>query len=56
LFATHLGAGLLYVIDLNTNRVVKTISDLPGIEGVEVAPDLKKLYTSNWFENKNRCY
>jgi len=52
LFATHLGAGLLYVIDLKTNRVVKTISDLPGIEGVEVAPDLKKVYTSNWFENK----
>src|SRR5207244_3138996 len=52
LFATHLGAGQLYVIDLNTNRVVKTISDLPGIEGVEVVPDVKKVYTSNWFENK----
>jgi YVTN family beta-propeller protein len=52
LLATHLGAGLLYVIDLNSNRVVKTISDLPGIEGVEIAPDVKKVYTSNWFENK----
>src|SRR3954469_15796893 len=52
LFATHLGAGLLYVIDLKTNRVIKTVSDLPGIEGVEVAPDVKKVYTSDGFENK----
>jgi YVTN family beta-propeller protein len=52
LFATHLGAGLMYVIDLNSNRVIKTISDLPGIEGVEVASDMKKVYTSNWYENK----
>ena len=52
LFATHLGAGLLYVIDLRTNRVIRTVSDLPGIEGVEVAPDVKKVYTSNWFENR----
>src|SRR3954469_7318429 len=52
LFATHLGAGLLYVVDLQSNQVVKTISDLPGIEGVEIAPDMKKLYTSDWFENK----
>lgn len=52
LFATHLGAGLLYVIDLKTNKVIKTIADLPGIEGVEVAADANKVYTSNWYENK----
>ena len=52
LFATHLGAGQLYVIDLKANRVIKTISDLPGIEGVEIASDAKKVYTSDWFENK----
>src|SRR3954469_17334012 len=52
LFATHLGAGLLYVIDLQSNRVMKTISDLPGIEGVEIAPDVNKVYTSDWFENR----
>ena len=52
LFATHLGAGLMYVIDLESNRVIKTISDVPGIEGVEVAPDVKKVYTSDWYENK----
>src|SRR5262245_17955636 len=44
LFSTHLGAGLLYVIDLRTNKVVKTLEDLPGIEGVEIAPDVKKAY------------
>lgn len=52
LFSTHLGAGLLYVIDLKTNKVVKTFEDLPGIEGVELAPDVNKAYTSNWQENK----
>src|SRR5215471_6787227 len=52
LFSTHLGAGLLYAIDLGTNKVVKTFEDLPGIEGVEIAPDVKKAYTSNWLENK----
>lgn len=52
LFSTHLGAGLLYVIDLRTNTLVKTFDDLPGIEGVELAPDVNKAYTSNWQENK----
>jgi YVTN family beta-propeller protein len=40
------------VIDLQTNKVVKTISDLPGIEGIEYAPDVKKVYTSNWHEDQ----
>src|SRR5262249_59087118 len=31
LFSTHLGAGLLYAVDLRTNKVVKTFEDLPGI-------------------------
>src|SRR5215467_2152458 len=52
LFSTHLGAGLLYAIDLKTNKVVKTFEDLPGIEGVELAPDVNKAYTSNWHEDK----
>lgn len=51
LFSTHLGAGLLYAIDLRTNKVIKTFEDLPGIEGVEIAPDENKAYTSNWKEN-----
>ncbi|MGH9748007.1 MAG: YncE family protein [Candidatus Acidiferrales bacterium] len=52
LFVTHLGPGILYVLDLRMNKVVKTIEDLPGIEGVEYVPDLKKLYTSDWHEDK----
>jgi DNA-binding beta-propeller fold protein YncE len=52
LLSTHLGAGLLYAIDLRTNKVVKTFEDLPGIEGVEVAADVNKAYTSNWKEDK----
>jgi DNA-binding beta-propeller fold protein YncE len=51
-FVAHLGAGLLHVIDLQSDKLVKTIPDVPGIEGVEYAPDLKKLYTSNYYENK----
>ena len=30
LFSAHLGAGLLYVIDLHTNTVVKTVTGVPG--------------------------
>jgi hypothetical protein len=52
LFSAHLGAGLLYVIDLRTNVVVKTISGVPGIEGVAYISEGRKVYTSNWYENK----
>lgn len=52
LFSTHLGVGLLYAIDLRTNKVIKTFEDLPGIESVELAPDINKAYTSDWKENK----
>ena len=52
LLSTHLGAGRLYVIDLASNKVLNTIEDLPGIEAVEVAPDVDKAYTSNWGEHK----
>jgi len=42
LLSAHLAAGLLYVIDLRTNQVVKAIPDVPGAEGVEFVPELKK--------------
>jgi len=38
LLSAHLAAGLLYVIDLRANRVVKAIPDVPGAEGVEFVP------------------
>ena len=52
LLSAHLAAGLLYVIDLRSNQVLKSIPDLAGIEGVEYVPDLGKVYTSDWWENK----
>ena len=52
LLSAHLGAGLLYVIDLKTNQVVRTIPDVPGVEGVEYVPEFKKVYTSDWHERK----
>jgi DNA-binding beta-propeller fold protein YncE len=47
LISAHLAAGQTYVIDLRSNKVVGTIADTPGVEGVEYVPELKKVYTSN---------
>lgn len=52
LLSAHLGAGLLYVIDMKTNQVVHTVSDVPGVEGVEYVAEVNKAYTSDWYENK----
>jgi YVTN family beta-propeller protein len=52
LLSAHLAAGLLYVIDMKTNKVVGTVKDVPGVEGVEYVPDKRKVYTSDWHENK----
>ncbi len=51
LIAAHLAAGQTYIIDLRTNKVVATIADTPGAEGVEYVPELKKIYTSNAGDN-----
>jgi len=51
LLSAHLAAGQTYVIDLATNKVVATIADTPGAEGVEYVPELKKFYTSNAHDN-----
>jgi DNA-binding beta-propeller fold protein YncE len=50
LFSAHLGAGVLYVIDTKTNKLVKMIKDTPGAEGVEYVEELNKVYTSNWHD------
>jgi DNA-binding beta-propeller fold protein YncE len=52
LLSAHLAAGLLHVIDLRTNTVVKTVSGVPGVEGVAYVAEGKKVYTSNWGEDK----
>lgn len=51
LLSAHLSAGQTYVIDLPTNKVVATVSDTPGVEGIEYVPELKKFYTSNAGDN-----
>ena len=51
LFSAHLAAKQTYVIDLKTNRVLHTILDTPGVEGVTYVPDGRKLYTSNAGDN-----
>src|SRR6267378_3028834 len=52
LLSAHLAAGILYVIDLRTNKLVKAIPGVPGVEGVEYVPGLKKVYTSDSGDNK----
>jgi len=42
----------LHVVDLRANAVVKTVPDVPGIEGVAYIAEGKKIYTANWGENK----
>jgi DNA-binding beta-propeller fold protein YncE len=51
LFSAHLAAGQTYVIDLRTNQVVATVTDTPGVEGIEYVGELKKFYTSNAGDN-----
>ena len=51
LLSAHLAADQTYVIDLATNKVVATIKDTPGAEGIEYVPELKKFYTSNAHDN-----
>ena len=51
LLSAHLAAGQTYVIDLATNQVIATITDTPGVEGVEYVPEVKKFYTSNANDN-----
>jgi DNA-binding beta-propeller fold protein YncE len=52
LLSGHLGPGILYVVDMRTNKLVKAIPGLPGITGLEYVPGLHKVYTSNWDEEK----
>ena len=52
LLSAHLGAGILYVIDVRTNKLVKAIPGVPGITGLEYVPGLRKVYISDWGEEK----
>ena len=48
LLSAHLGPGILYVIDVHTNKLIKAIPGVPGITGLEYVPGLRKVYTSDW--------
>ena len=52
LLSAHLRPGILYVIDVRTNKLVKAIPGVPGITGLEYVPGLRKVYTSDWGEEK----
>ena len=52
LLSAHLGPGILYVVDVRTNKLIKAISGVPGITGLEYVPGLRKVYTSDWGEEK----
>lgn len=52
LLSAHLGPGILYVIDMKTNKVVKAIPGVPGITGLEFVRETRKVYTSDWGEEK----
>src|SRR5258708_4637768 len=52
LLSAHLGPGILYVIDVRTNKLVKAIAGVPSITGLEYVPGLRKVYTSDWGEEK----
>lgn len=52
LLSAHLGPGILYVIDMRTNKLVKAIPGVPGITGLEFVPETAKVYTSDWGEEK----
>ncbi|MGI9071773.1 MAG: YncE family protein [Bryobacteraceae bacterium] len=52
LLSAHLGPGILYVINVRTNTLIKAIPGVPGITGLEYVPGLRKVYTSDWGEEK----
>ena len=51
LISAHLAANQTYVIDLHTDKVLATVTDTPGAEGVEYVPEFTKFYTSNAGDN-----
>jgi DNA-binding beta-propeller fold protein YncE len=43
LISAHLAAEQTYVIDLRTNKVIATVTDTPGLEGVEYVSTAKEV-------------
>ena len=51
LISAHLAANQTYVIDIRADKVLASVLDTPGAEGVEYVPELKRFYTSNAGDN-----
>ncbi len=47
----HMHGDQTYFVDTLTNQVAATITDTPGVEGIEYVPDQRKIYTSNSGDN-----
>ncbi len=47
----HMYGNQTYFVDTRTNQVAATVTDTPGVEGVEYVADEKKVYTSNSGDN-----
>jgi DNA-binding beta-propeller fold protein YncE len=52
LLSAHLGPGILNVIDVRSNTLVNSVRGVPGITGLVYVPGLRKVYTSDWGEQK----
>lgn len=52
LLSAHLGPGILYVIDTRTDALVRAIPGLYGITAPVCVPEMRKVYTCDWAENK----
>ena len=46
LFVAHLGAGMVTVVDVQSKRVVANVTDVAGVHGVLVIPELGRVYAS----------
>ncbi len=46
LFISHMGANSMIVYDLNSNRVVGTVTDIPRPTGILAVPELDRVYVS----------
>ncbi len=51
IIVAHMHGDQTYFVDTRTNQVAATITDTPGVEGVEYVPDERKVYTSNSGDN-----
>jgi YVTN family beta-propeller protein len=46
LFVAHLGAGMVTVVDVQTNHIVANLTNIAGVHGVLAIPELGRVYAS----------